>query len=90
MKTFMIEDFLHWHRWQTLSCEYLRKFLKKFEMTLMVYSGAGGKLIHEKTRSPKSRDTFPRNIIAKHDKRCALNSPSLHVKWSDEKVCRLQ
>ncbi len=42
----MIEDFLHL---QTLSCEYLREFLKKFETTLMVYSGAWGKLIHEKT-----------------------------------------
>jgi hypothetical protein len=25
----------------------------------MEYSGAGGKLIHEKTRSKKSRDTVP-------------------------------
>jgi hypothetical protein len=33
--------------------------LKKFERALMVYSGAWGKLIHEKTRSKKSRDTVP-------------------------------
>ncbi len=26
----------HWHRWQTLSCEYLREFSKKFETILMV------------------------------------------------------
>jgi hypothetical protein len=32
-----------------LSCEYLREFSKKFETALMVYSGAWGKLIHEKT-----------------------------------------
>jgi hypothetical protein len=34
------------HRWCTLSCdcEYLREFSKKFEMALMVYSGAWGKL----------------------------------------------
>ncbi len=47
-----------WYRWCTLTCEYLREFSKKFEMVLMGYSGAGGKLIHEKkTRSKKSRDT---------------------------------
>ncbi len=34
--------------WCTLSCEYLREFLKKFETALMGYSGAWGKLIHEK------------------------------------------
>jgi hypothetical protein len=31
-----------------LSCEYLSEFSKKFETTLLVYSGAWGKLIHEK------------------------------------------
>ncbi len=30
------------HRWCTLTCEYLREFLKKFEMTLMLFSGAWG------------------------------------------------
>ncbi len=35
-------------RWCTLICEYFRKFLKKFEMALMGYSGGWGKLIHEK------------------------------------------
>ncbi len=33
--------------------------LKKFETVLMGYSGAGGKLIHKKTRIKKSRDTVP-------------------------------
>jgi hypothetical protein len=42
-----------------LSCEYPREFLKKFEMVLTGYSRAGGKLIDEKTRSKKSRDTVP-------------------------------
>ncbi len=42
-----------------LSCEYLREFSKKFETVPMGYSGAGGKLIHEKNRSKKSRDTVP-------------------------------
>ncbi len=35
------------------------EFSKKFETVLMEYSGAGGKLIHKKTRSKKSRDTVP-------------------------------
>ncbi len=46
----MIEDFLHL---QTLSCEYLSEFSKKFETTLMVYSGAWGNLIHEKNQKSK-------------------------------------
>ncbi len=48
-----------WYQWCTLTCEYLREFLKKFITVLLGYSGAGGKLIHEKTRSKKSRDTLP-------------------------------
>ena len=31
-----------------MSWEYLREFSKKFEMALVVYSGAWGKLIHKK------------------------------------------
>jgi hypothetical protein len=30
----------------------------------MEYSGAGGKLIHEKTRSKKSRDTVPLKVYS--------------------------
>jgi hypothetical protein len=45
-----------------LTCEYLREFSKKFETVLTGYSGAGAKLIHEKTRSRKSRNTVPLNI----------------------------
>ncbi len=41
------------HRWCTLNCEYLREFSKKFEMALMVFSGAWGKLIHEKKQKLK-------------------------------------
>jgi hypothetical protein len=37
----------------TLTCEYLRKFSGKFETVLMGYSGAGGKLIHEKNQTQK-------------------------------------
>jgi hypothetical protein len=40
----------------------LREFSKKFQTVLMGYSGAGGKLIHKKTRSKKSRDTVPLSI----------------------------
>jgi hypothetical protein len=40
-KNFMIKDFsvchrCHRHRWQTLSCDYLREFSKKIEMALTV------------------------------------------------------
>ncbi len=48
-----------WHRWCTLTCEYLRKISKKFEIILMLLSGAWGKVIHEKTWSKKFRDTVP-------------------------------
>ncbi len=53
MKIFCICHQCRWHRWQTLSCEYLREFSKKFETTLMVYSGAWGKLIHGKKQKSK-------------------------------------
>ncbi len=49
----MIEDFLHLPPVSTLSCEYLREFSEKFETTLMVNSGAWGKLIHEKNQKSK-------------------------------------
>jgi hypothetical protein len=44
------------YRWCTLTCEYLRKFLKKFKTVLMGYSGAGLELrisprIFEKIRN---------------------------------------
>jgi hypothetical protein len=35
-------------RWCTLTCEYLQEFSKKFKMTLELFSGAWGKMIHEK------------------------------------------
>ncbi len=41
------------YRWQTLSCEYLREFLKKFETILMVKSEAWGKQIQEKNQKQK-------------------------------------
>jgi len=46
-------------RWCTLTCEYLQEFSKKFKMTLELFSGAWGKMIHEKIWSKKSRDTAP-------------------------------
>ncbi len=50
IKIFLIEDF---SICQTLSCEYLREFSKKFETVLMEYSGAGGKLIYKKNQKQK-------------------------------------
>ncbi len=37
----------------TLNCEYLREFSKKFEMILMLFSEAWGKVIHEKNLKQK-------------------------------------
>jgi hypothetical protein len=61
IKIFLIEDFFHLPPVSTTPVVNLelRDFWKKFEMVLMGYSGAGGKLIHKKTRSKKSRDTVP-------------------------------
>jgi hypothetical protein len=39
--------------WRTLTCEYLHEFSKKFETTLMLFSGAWGKMIHEKNLKQK-------------------------------------
>ncbi len=47
-----------WYRWCTFTCEYLREFSKKFETVLMEYSGAGGKLIHEKKPEAKNLVTL--------------------------------
>ncbi len=44
-----------------LDLHYLCEFLNKIVMVLMGYSGAGGKLIHEKNQKQKSRDTVPLN-----------------------------
>ncbi len=42
-----------WYRWCTFTYEYFREFSKKFETVWMGYSGAGGKLIHEKNQKQK-------------------------------------
>jgi hypothetical protein len=59
--------------WCTLTCKYLCEFSKKFKMVLMRYSRVGGKLIHEKTKSKKSRDTVPLNVAA------ALTERNTHI-----------
>ncbi len=67
---FLTEIFFICHRcqrlrWSTLSCEYLREFSGKFETALMVYSGAWGKLIHEKSQKSKISWHCPFNKIHK-------------------------
>jgi hypothetical protein len=37
----------------------IRKISKKFEMTLKLFSGAVGKMIHTKNLKQKSRDSIP-------------------------------
>ncbi len=50
LKIFSICHRCQGHRWQILSCKYLRKFSKKFETAL----GARGKLFHEKNLEAKN------------------------------------
>ncbi len=59
LKIFFICHQCQRHRWSILSCEYLSEFSKKFETFLIGHPGVGGKLIHKKTSSKKSRDTVP-------------------------------
>jgi hypothetical protein len=40
-------------RWGTLTCKYLCNFSKKFHMTVRLFSGAWGKMIHEKNLKQK-------------------------------------
>ncbi len=47
----------------TFTCEYLRKYLKKFETVLMLFLSARVKMIHEKILKKKSRDAVPLNVI---------------------------
>jgi hypothetical protein len=58
IKIFLFEDFFHLPPVSTtpvvnLELQYLREFSKKFETVLMGYSGAGGKMIHEKNQNRK-------------------------------------
>jgi hypothetical protein len=53
IKIFLIEVFFHLPLVSLTPGEYLREFSKKFEMALMVYSRAWGKLIHEKNQKAK-------------------------------------
>ncbi len=43
----------------TLTCEYLREFSKNFEMTLMLFSGAWGKMIHQRNLKQKISWHYP-------------------------------
>jgi hypothetical protein len=47
-----------------LSWQYLREFSKTFESVLMGYSGAGGKLIHEKNQKSKISRHCPFNVAS--------------------------
>ncbi len=59
LKVFSICHRCRWRRWQTLSCEYLREFSKKFEAALIINQRLGGNWFKKKTRSKKFRDTVP-------------------------------
>jgi hypothetical protein len=59
IKIFLIEDFFHLPPVVNLDLRISPRIFKKIETVQMGYSGAGGKLIDEKTRSKKSPDTVP-------------------------------
>jgi hypothetical protein len=63
MKMFPIWHRCQQHRWCTLSREYLRECSKKFEMAVMVYSGAWEKLFHEKNQKSKISWHCPFNKV---------------------------
>jgi hypothetical protein len=46
----------------------------------MVYSGAWGKLIHEKNQKQKSRDTVPLNVSTHYDRIQVCKIIKLHEK----------
>jgi hypothetical protein len=61
LKIFSICHWCQQHRWCTLSCKYVREFLKKIKTALLGYrySGAWRRLIYEKTCSRKSCGNVP-------------------------------
>ncbi len=59
LKVFSICHRCRWHRWQTLSCEYLREFSKNSKGPNSIIRGLGETGSRKKTRSKKSRDTVP-------------------------------
>ncbi len=73
-----------WHQWCTLTCEYLREFSKKFEITLLLFSGAWGKVMHEKNlkqkiswHCPFKRFTFILNCLKVYQEKY-LNQSNEH------------
>ncbi len=61
-----------WYRWWTLTCEYLHKCLKNFEMTLMLFSRAWWKMIHEKNMKEKNLMTLA--LLDDSNKLCGASS----------------
>ena len=59
LKIFSICHRCQQHRWQTLSCEYLRIFTKNSKRSYWDTLGLGGNWFTKKTRSKKSHDTVP-------------------------------
>ncbi len=59
LKVFSICHRCRWHRWQTLSCIYLREFSKNSKRPNWFNQRLGGIWFKKKTRSKTSRDTVP-------------------------------
>ncbi len=79
LKIFFICHRCRWHRWCTLSREYLREFSKKFEMAVMVYSDAWGKLIYEKNQKSKISWHCPFKLITFRHRRDWIQSSNVQV-----------
>jgi hypothetical protein len=56
-----------------ITCEYLRKFRKKFEINLLLFSGAWGKMIHVKNLNEKidGHCPFDRFFVGKNNANAA-------------------
>ncbi len=75
---FLWRFFLFATGWCSLCCDYLHEFSKKFETILMGYSGAGGKLIHEKNLKSKISWHCPFKMW--------VEQPCTRTRWPDSGV----
>ncbi len=72
----------YWYQWCTLTCEYLCEFSKKLKTVLMGYSGAGGKLIHEKNQKQKISWHCPFNLGGDKTECCHYTEACSSKGWS--------
>ncbi len=73
----------HWFQWCTFTCKYLREFLKKFEMSLLLFTGAWGKnsWIHEKNLKQKISWHCPFKVLMSHENNPLLAALYYSILW---------